>query len=185
MLGEAKGEYRKIHLLPFGEYYPLKWLLSPLFDYLKIPMSDLTPGTSSQPLLNANGIRIAPFLCYEIAFPQQVLKRARDAELLITLSDDSWFGDSIASAQHLEIAQLRALETQRYMLFNTNSGISAVITPGGNIAIKLGMNEQGVIHSQIHTVQGLTPLMRWGYTPLALMIGLLFVIGIKRRMKRI
>ena len=148
-------------------------------------MSDLTPGTSSQPLLNANGIRIAPFLCYEIAFPQQVLKRARDAELLITLSDDSWFGDSIASAQHLEIAQLRALETQRYMLFNTNSGISAVITPGGNIAIKLGMNEQGVIHSQIHTVQGLTPLMRWGYTPLALMIGLLFVIGIKRRMKRI
>lgn len=179
MLGIAQGEYFKIHLVPFGEYYPLKWLVSPLFDYLKIPMSDLTPGPSAQPLLDAHGLSIAPFVCYEIAYPQQVLTQAKQAELLITLTDDSWFGNSVAAAQHLEIAQLRALETQRYLLFSTNSGISAIINPNGELIAHLPMNQTGIIHGQIHAVQGLTPLMRWGYTPLAVLILGLLLIGIR------
>ncbi len=184
MLGQAKGEYLKIHLVPFGEYYPMKWLLGPVFDYLKIPMSDLTPGPDTQGLLDANGIKIAPFICYEIAYPQQVLNQAQRAEVLVTVSDDSWFGNSIAAEQHLEIAQLRALETQRYILFSTNSGISAVINPQGQLMAKLGMNQQGVLHTQIHTVSGVTPLMRWGYTPLALFILALIVIGLRIRAPR-
>ncbi len=181
MLGRSSGRYLKVHLVPFGEYYPAKWLLSPLFDYLHIPLSDLSPGPSEQDILRDGELRIAPFICYEIAYPQQVLHQLKDAQVIVSLSDDSWYGNSIAAAQHLEMAQLRALETQRYLLFSTNSGISAVINPKGQLIAHLGLNVTGVIHAQIHAIQGSTPLMLWGYKPLAVLIFVLALLMFRAR----
>lgn len=161
-LGNAKNTYLKHHLVPFGEYIPFENYLKGLFNWLHIPMSDLSPGPNSkkQDLLLAHNISIAAFICYEIAYPTQVLEAvSKGAELLITLTDDSWFGHSFAPAQHLQIAQMRALETGKYLLFSTNTGITAIIQPDGSLQASLPDFQQAVLTGKIYAMQGNTPLV--------------------------
>ena len=175
LIGENQGEYLKRHLVPFGEYTPLTAIFGKAMVYFNIPMSSFSPGPQNQPDLKINKIRIAPFICYEIAFPSAVLNAAENSELLLTLSDDSWFGRSIALAQHLQMAQMRSLETGRYQLLSTNTGITAFITPIGTILKGAPINQQIVITDTVQPMTGKTPLMIWHYYPVMGVIALMIL----------
>lgn len=132
-VGQDSGYYTKRHLVPFGEYTPLESLLAPLERRLNIPQSMLIAGNLDQPLLKVDGLTIAPFICYEIAYPSLVKRSAKQADMLLVITDDSWFGQSIASAQHLQIARMRAIESNKPLIFSSNTGPSALIDGNGRI----------------------------------------------------
>lgn len=156
-LGTNTGHYYKRHLVPFGEYLPLRFMLSWLHNYLTIPMSGFSIGTKHQPDLLIRDIPIAPFVCYEIAYAGLVLDYLPRAGVLVTVCDDSWFGESIAAAQHLEIARMRSLEVGRYQLLCSNTGITAIIDANGKIAAQLPTFKQAVLTANIQLLSGATP----------------------------
>ena len=175
-LGNAKGEYSKRRLVPFGEYVPLENQLRGLIEFFDLPMSVISSGISNQNLLTAGDLNIAIALCYEIAYGNQVARDSGDANLLVTVSNDTWFGDSIGPHQHFEIAQIRARETGKPVLRGTNNGISGVIDARGQV---IAASEQFVATSQSTEVtpySGITPFARWGQLPIVL-FALLFLLG--------
>jgi apolipoprotein N-acyltransferase len=121
--------YDKVHLVPFGEFVPpgFGWVLS----VLRIPLSDFSSGSPQQRPLEIAGQRIAVSVCYENSFGEEVLRQLPEATLLVNLSNVAWFGDSLAPAQHLQIGQMRAIETRRAMLAATNTGHTALIARDG------------------------------------------------------
>lgn len=177
LLGADQGEYRKRHLVPFGEYTPLASIFSFLIHYWKIPMSDFTAGARDQKALKIGSIQFAPFICYEIAYPLQVLKYAQDSGFIVNISDDSWFGKSMASFQQMQMAQFRALETGRYILSAANTGVTGVIDSLGHLTALLPSNQSGVIYTMTPIMQGKTPLMRMNYYPVLALIILLLLFG--------
>lgn len=176
-LGTGQGVYYKRHLVPFGEYVPLEYWLRGLIGFFDIPMSDFSPGIAQQDNLVAPGISIAPFVCYEIAYPSLVFSAFPQANLLLTVSNDAWFGHSFAAAQHLQIAQLRALETGRYHLFSNNTGISAIITPQGTISAATPAFQATVLSGSVIKMSGVTPIVWLGVTPILIFISLLLVLA--------
>jgi apolipoprotein N-acyltransferase len=154
--------YAKQHLVPFGEYAPpgFRWF----FDQLRIPMSDFTAGTLPQPPLIAGGARIAPNICYEDIFGEELLPALRESDLLVNLSNTAWFGDSLAQPQHLQMARMRALETGRTMLRATNSGMTAMIGPDGYVTAQLPPFSIGRLDVAAQRYTGLTPYAKWGNT---------------------
>lgn len=183
LLGSHHGLYAKRHLVPFGEYTPFSSLLKPLLSWLKIPMSDYTPGADHQDILNINGVHIAPFICYEIAYPGLVQQSLPAADVLLTTSEDAWYGNSIAVNQHLQMVQMRARESGRYSLFVANTGISAIINPEGKILQQLALNTQGSITEKIPAIIGSTPWIITGNWPwLTLMlVGILVIYSRQSR----
>ncbi len=162
-LGQGSGTYFKRHLVPFGEYLPLQTLLRGLIGFFDIPMSNFISGPVLQPDILAKNMLLAPFICYEIAYPQLVAQGFPQAQALLVISDDSWFGDSIAPAQHLQMAQMRALEVGREVLFDTNDGITAIVnTQGYNVATSLRY-EATVVQGTLQAYEGATPLVKLGY----------------------
>lgn len=161
-LGTKRMVYHKRHLVPFGEFMPLKPLLQPLIDWLQIPMSDFSPGERGKPLLDLAGYSAGISICYEDAFGGEVMEALPEAAFLVNASNDAWFGDSLALPQHLEIARMRALESGRYLLRSTNTGISAIIAPDGGVAAVSPAFEQHVLTGFIKPLQGVTPYARWG-----------------------
>ncbi|MCX7169517.1 MAG: apolipoprotein N-acyltransferase [Proteobacteria bacterium] len=152
--------YAKSHLVPFGEYVPpgFSWFLA----LLRMPMSDFSPGSPHQPPLQIAGQLIAPNICYEDLFGEEILLDLPQATLLINLSNTAWFGDSLAQPQHLQIAQLRALETGRYMLRATNTGMTAVVRPDGMVAAALPAFTAAVLTAEVSGYAGMTPFVYWG-----------------------
>lgn len=174
-LGDGTGVYYKHHLLPFGDYIPLRFIFDIFNKFVQIPMSDFSHGPLPQPVLVAKGVKIAAFICYEIVFPEEVIKSLPQAELLVLVTDDSWFGNSFASDQHLEMGQMRALETGRYLLFTGNSGITAIINQKGRIVSTIPPFQQMVLTGTAQPMQGSTPYVRWGnYLVLIIIAGMLF-----------
>ncbi len=186
-LGTDKSYYLKRRLVPFGEYTPFYEWLGKLLDILKIPMSDFIPATEKSAPLVANNIKIAAFICYEIAFPEMALLERNDSiNLFLTVSNDAWFGRSIAQAQHLEMAQMRAAENGRPVLFVSNNGITAIINAQGNIKIAAPPYVPYVLTDTVQPVEGKTPWQMLGMDPvLFLMVMLiLFAIREQRMMKK-
>jgi apolipoprotein N-acyltransferase len=177
LLGVDQGDYRKRHLVPFGEYTPLKSVFSFLINYWQIPMSDFSTGPVQQPILAIGKDHLAPFICYEIAYPFEVLKYTRDRQFIVNISDDSWFGKSPASAQQAQMAQMRALETGRYVLLGGNTGITAIIDPLGTFIAALPPHQSGILNGSVRPMQGNTPLMRWNYYPLLGLVILLLILS--------
>lgn len=169
--GEAQGHYRyphanryaKHHLLPIGEFIPFEdWLrgIAPLFD---LPMSSFSRGDFQQRNLQANGLHLAPAICFEIAFPNQIRANLHDhTDYILTVSNDAWFGHSHGPHQHLEIAQVRAKEFGIPVLRATNNGITAVIDADGRVLDQLPQFEQGVLVSRVPRYQGQTPYAKFG-----------------------
>ena len=162
-VGAAQGLYLKQHLVPFGEYVPWQHLLRGLIGFFDLPMSSLSPGPKHQPLIRIGQTQIASFLCYEIAYLNLALDRLPQAEVLMTLSDDSWFGDSWAAAQQLQISQIRSLESGREQIVVGNSGFTAIINAQGKIIKKAPRNKVFVLHGKIQPMQGYTPLIYLGW----------------------
>lgn len=174
--GDGSGQYYKRHLVPFGEYVPMQNLLRGLFGFLNLPMSDFSDGPSQQHLLMAKNIKIAPFICYEIAFPELVIPTAKNANLLATISDDTWFGDSLAPGQHLQMGQFWAIATGRDVLFATNSGITALIDANGKLLNTIPKFEQTVLTGKVQSRKGNTPILIIGNVwPLIIILILLII----------
>lgn len=161
-IGLNRGKYHKIHLLPFGEYLPCRAILNWINRFIFIPMSDFSAGDPNQSPILINNVYIAPLICYEIAYADLVLNHMPKVGLIVTVSDDSWFGKSIAAAQHLEIARMRSLEVGRSQIFSTNTGISAIIDHRGKIIARTRPFKQEVLEGKIDIVNGITPWVYWG-----------------------
>ncbi len=159
IMGRHGGIYRKRHLVPFGEFFPMKKTFSWVYNELSIPLSDLSAGPQEQRLLQADGIFIAPYICYEIAFPSEVARHLNDANLIAVLTDDSWFGDSLASPQHIQMAQMRAEETGRYVIFASNTGPSVLIDAQGTITASTAQDQQTVLTGSVTPMTGTTPYL--------------------------
>jgi apolipoprotein N-acyltransferase len=172
-IGPVRASYYKRHLVPFGEFMPLKPLLEPLIEWLAIPMSDFSPGDAAQPLVPVAGHQAGVSICYEDAFGEEVIQALPQAAFLVNASNDAWFGDSLAPHQHLQIARMRARETERYLLRATNTGISAIIGPRGELRGTAPAFTEQVLSGEVLPLQGLTPYARlgnWGVVLLALLL---------------
>jgi len=158
----GRGEYFKRHLVPFGEFMPFKALLQPLVELFAIPMSSFSSGDKNrQPLLRLVGMEAGISICYEDAFGEEVVQALPQAAFLVNASNDAWFGDSLAPHQHLEIARMRTLETGRYLLRATNTGVSAIIDQRGRLTRVLPQFERGAISAKIQPMQGRTGFSLW------------------------
>lgn len=182
-MGEYHGHYYKQHLVPFGEYIPFAQWLRPLLNMFKIPDGSYRAGEHAQPLLRVKDWVIAAYICYDIAFNQLVYHSAKSAHVLLTVSDDSWYGHSWAAPQHVQIAQARAIETGRPILFATNNGISAIIDPYGKITHQLPPFTRDALRAEVTGVTGITPIMRYGNLPVIGVILVLLFVCILRRIR--
>jgi apolipoprotein N-acyltransferase len=180
LLDGDRPRYDKHHLVPFGEYLPFDDWIRPLLNFLAIPMSSFSPGPARQRPLPFNGMRIGASICYEDAYAGEVMKPLPNANLLVNVSDDAWFGDSIAPHQHLQIARMRALETGRYLLRATNTGISAIIDARGRVVARSPQFEPYVLTGEIRLHAGATPFVRGGQWPLVVVLAL-GVASLRRR----
>lgn len=177
-LGNGEGVYLKQRLVPFGEFVPFSSVFKSLFDILKIPMSDFIPGPNKLSFINIDNLKIATFICYEIAFPEQVRSRDGETGMILTVSNDAWFGHSIAQAQHLEMGQMRALEMGRPVLFVSNNGITAFIHPDGKIQSEAPQFVTYVLTDSIQAYTGKTPWQYVGMDPILILLFILLSIAI-------
>lgn len=171
--------YRKRHLVPFGEFIPpgFRFVLA----VLKIPMSDFSAGPRAQPPLVAAGIPFGVAICYEDIFGEEVIDFLPQAQVLLNVSNDAWFGRSFAADQHMQASQMRALETGRWMVRSTNTGASAAIDERGRVVSRLPGFTAGALVEKVTPRQGSTPYSRWGNTPALLLAAALAVLGMRRR----
>ncbi|MEZ9597004.1 apolipoprotein N-acyltransferase [Shewanella sp. 10N.261.52.F9] len=173
-LGDGSNEFKKHHLLPIGEFVPLESLLRPLAPFFNLPMSSFARGDFTQPNLNAVGHQISPAICYEIAFPEQLRANMNDnTDLLMTVSNDAWFGTSNGPLQHMEIAQMRSVELGRPLVRATNNGVTAVVDEQGNITDSLPQFETGVLVADIKLMKGHTLFTTLGQWPVLILSFLL------------
>lgn len=177
-IGDVQGHYRKEHLVPFGEYLPLEGILRGAIAFFDLPMSYMSAGESGQPPIRAAGLTLGNAICYEIIYADLVAERARDADVLLTVSNDTWFGESIGPLQHLQMARLRALENGRYVVRATSNGVTAIIDPRGNITARAPQFETAVLHGDVTPMSGLTPFTRTGSWPAWLLAVLLVIPGL-------
>jgi len=180
-MGLGTGEYRKQKLVPFGEYVPFEASLRGLIQFFDLPMSNFIPGPNVPPILSAGPLQIASFICYEVVYPDFVWTGAGTAELLITVSNDSWFGRSMGPLQHLQMARFRALETGRPLLRGTNNGVSAIIDDQGELLVTTPQFEEALITGEVQPKTGSTPIMWLGSTPTLIFCGLLILAASYRR----
>lgn len=172
-LGKKEGVYRKIHLLPFGEYLPWQPFSGFILKSLKINLGNFTSGTKAQPLLIAGGQPFLTSICYEDAFGIGGIKGLADAAYLVNVTNDGWFGDSIEPHQHMQLARMRALETGRFMLRATNTGLTAIVSPDGKIKDQAPLFTTTALTGEIKPMGGMTPYSVMGDVPI-----ILFIIGL-------
>lgn len=154
--------YRKVHLTPYGEYLPFDDLLRPLLRAAKIPYSALSPGQVSRPLRLPDGIQAGISICYEDVFGNEWRQQLPEAMFLINITNDAWFDKTIMPHQHLQMAQARALESGRYLARATNTGITAIADPGGQIIARLPDKVRGILSEEITLYRGATPYVLLG-----------------------
>jgi len=171
------NRYYKNHLLPIGEFVPFQELLRPLAPFFNLPMSSFTAGNYIQPNLIANNIHILPLNCFEIAFPKQLAANFTDnTDMILTVSNDAWFGDSHGPHQHFEIARMRALEFGRPLVRATNNGVTGMINHLGKVTAIAPQFEEVVLKGTVNFVKGDTPYRQWPNLILWLMILLPLVL---------
>ena len=183
-LGSAEPQvYRKSHLVPFGEFIPLKSVFGWIYrDWLNIPLTDISRGSIRQQPMAIAGQRVAVNICYEDVFGEEIIRQLPQASLLVNASNDAWYGESIAADQHLQISQARALETARMMLRATNTGATAIIDPHGYLLAHAPHFETTVLEGEAQGYSGATPYVRWGNWPfVGLAFGLLALLWVRKK----
>jgi apolipoprotein N-acyltransferase len=164
-LGPGNSEpafYDKRHLVPFGEYFPVPDWLRNWMRLMNLPYSDFTPGASRQALFDLAGMKLAGSICYEDAYPAMLNPETRKSDVLVTVTNDGWFGHAAARYQHLQIARMRALESRRFLLRAANDGVSAVIDPYGRVVYRAPEFTPAVLRGRVTPRQGVTPYLRMG-----------------------
>ncbi len=182
-LGKDIATYRKIHLLPFGEYLPWQPVSGFVLDSLGLALGNFTPGAIDQALLKAGGYAFITSICYEDVFGSATVKNLIDAAYLVNVTNDGWFGHSIEPQQHLQMARMRALETGRYLLRATNTGVTAIVAPDGLVIKQAPPFEATVLTGEIIPMAGITPYARIGdpMVVVLLALGLCGVLVLERR----
>ena len=165
----GRASYFKRHLVPFGEFMPLQFLLQPLIRILDIPMSEFSSGNDEQPLVSIAGYETGTTICYEDTFGGETADSLPRAAFLVNASNDAWFGDSLAPHQHLQMARMRAIETSRYLLRATNTGISAIIDEKGRLLGTVPQFEQGTVSAHVIPLQGATLFVHMRDWPVVLL----------------
>jgi apolipoprotein N-acyltransferase len=171
---DAPQHYRKHHLVIFGEFIPFRpvlgWIIN---EVLHIPMGDLARGETVQAPMKVAGQRVAVNICYEDVFGEEIIRALPEATLLVNVTNDGWYGNSHAAAQHNQISRFRALETGRMMLRATNTGVTSIIGVNGKILQQLPQHQQGVLQGKAQGYEGATPYVRLGNWAVWLLIALL------------
>lgn len=178
-LGNDKSLYVKRHLVPFGEYTPLADVFAKALQFMNIPMSEMAAGPAYQRPFKVQNLTFLPAICYESAFPDMGRLAPANIDLLITLTNDAWFGHSTAQDQHLQMGAMRAIEMARPMIFATNDGLTAFINQWGQIMVQLPKRQVGVLTAQVQPMSGLTPWMYNGLSPILLILVLLLIFAHK------
>ena len=178
--------YYKHHLVPFGEYIPLSSALGPILNIMSIPSSSIASGDDRPAPITLHNVKLGIAVCYEIIFPELVRERALAADMLVTVSNDTWFGASLGPLQHMQMAQMRALENNRYVLRATNNGLTGVVDAEGHLTATLPQFEPGVLTASAQPMAGLTPYTRVGNWPTLLLAAAMTVagaIGVRRKQR--
>ncbi|MCB1743550.1 MAG: apolipoprotein N-acyltransferase [Gammaproteobacteria bacterium] len=165
LIGTERGRYDKRHLVPFGEFLPLDGLLRPLAERFSVRAADFSDGAPTQRPLQVRGHRFAVFICYEIAFANEVAGALPESSFLVTVSNDAWFGTSIGPHQHFQIARARALETGRFLVRATNTGISGIIDDRGRALVRAPQFEPFALDYDVQPRRGATPYVVLGNWP--------------------
>jgi len=183
--GIGSGSYYKHHLVPFGEYFPI----ISSFKYANdlIGLASFTAGNEVQKPLKMFDNNVSTFICYEIAYAQQVHKNIQNTYFIATITDDSWFGDSIAAYQHLQIDQMRAVENGKYIVQASNNGITAIVKPDGQVQKQLPRNVQGTLYGNVYKTSGYTLWTKYGMNVIygGLLASLLLILAIRLNPKNI
>ncbi len=170
--------YYKRHLVPFGEYFPVPGFIRHWLKVLHLPYTNLTPGPPNQPPLDVDGVPAGVSICYEDAFGSLIVRDVPPARILVNVSNDAWFGHSIALPQHLQIARMRALEAGRPLLRTTNTGITALINYHGGIRQRLPEFQPGVLTGHVQPRTGITPYAMAANTWVVALAGAVLVIAL-------
>ena len=182
---DESQSYRKNHLVPFGEYIPLRpalgWLIN---DVLNIPMGDLARGGERQRPLQVAGQQVAMDICYEDVFGEEIIRSLPEATLLVNVTNDAWYGNSPAAAQHNQMAQMRALEAGRMMLRATNTGVTSVIDRNGRILHALPQHIEGTLTATVQGYGGSTPYARLGNVTVVALLVLTLGGSYRKRTRR-
>jgi apolipoprotein N-acyltransferase len=176
-LTEEPQFYRKQKLVPFGEYFPVPAVVRSWLRLMDLPYSDFDAGGADQPALAIAGVRLGASICYEAAFADAIMAALPDAALLVNVSNDAWFGDSIGPHQHFQMARLRAMEAGRPLLRATNTGITAVVDADGRVLERLPQFERGVLRATVQPRSGATPYAVTGDWPLLIFCLVMLGIG--------
>lgn len=161
-LGEDSRFYNKIHLLPFGEYLPWQPISGYILGLMNIRLGQFSSGDVNQSLLKAAGYYFSTSICYEDAFGEQNIRHIEQAKFLVNVTNDGWFDDSIEPYQHMQIARMRALESGRYLLRATNTGVTVIVSEKGEIINQAPIRKRYAISSDIQPMSGLTPYAKIG-----------------------
>lgn len=183
-LGEVAGAYHKRHLVPFGEFFPVPDAVRRWMRMMNLPYADLARGPRRQEPLVARGVALAPTICYEDAYGAEQLGFLPSAGLLVNVSNDAWFGDTIAPHQHLQMARMRALETGRWMARSTNTGITAFIDERGELRATAPSFQPFVLSGSVQPMAGATPYVRTGNLPVLLVAALAVIVAGARQQGR-
>ncbi|KTD04184.1 apolipoprotein N-acyltransferase [Legionella geestiana] len=175
-VGRAHGSYLKQQLVPFGEYIPSAF--SGITARLGIPEANILPGSNHQKPVRIHGHPIASLICYELGYGEVLRRQLPRAEWIVSVSDDGWFGKSLALYQHLQMAQALSLQAARYQVVANNDGLSAIIDPRGRIVDSLPAFSEGVLKSHIYPATGTTPWIRFGDAPALILATLLLLIAL-------
>lgn len=170
--------YQKDHLVPFGEFIPLKLVFGWIYrDWLNMPLSDMSRGGTQQKPMQLGTQKVAVNICYEDVFGEEIIRQLPEATLLVNISNDAWYGQSYAAYQHMQFSQARSLETGRMTLRATNTGATAIIDSHGYVTEHAPHDENVILQGQAQGYTGATPYVRFGNW-LFLIISLIAIIWI-------
>lgn len=180
-LGDEVAWYDKHHLVPFSEFFPVPPFVRRWLRLMSLPYSDFTRGARSQPALPAAGLLLAASICYEDAYPDTQRAAVRASTALVNVTNDAWFGRSSARYQHLQISRFRALESRRWLIRAANDGVSAVLSPHGDVVASAPEYERALLRASVVPRSGNTPWLLVGHWPTIILCVMLTGVAVWRR----
>ena len=174
----SNQSYFKRHLVPFGEYVPFESIIRGLIDFFDLPMSSTSAGRPKQELFDIEGFNVLGMICFDVAFPLSFLDETRNADFIINVSNDTWFGSSYGPYQHLQIVRARALESNKWILRGTSDGISTIVDNKGTIVELLSKGIRGSLSGKVYKVDDPSYFNKIGYLIIPLLSIFVFIVAI-------
>ena len=180
---DMTSKYDKFHLVPFGEYVPLENFLRGLIKFFDLPMSSISSGKDKKLFFNVSKNKISPNICYEVVYANSVARNSRGANIILTVSNDAWFGKSIGPKQHMQMARMRAIENSKPLLRATNNGISGLVSHKGVLTNMVPQFTRSELVVSVAGQVGETPFSRLQSTPIFIISIITCVILLWQKLK--